>query len=300
MTKVELEALLQRWTLPPSDTEDERAENACRIVSDAVRGSDLLQGRLYRVFTQGSYRNNTNVRLESDVDVCVCLTGTVNNDYTYTPGLSDQAIGLLPATYTAQEFKNDVEVALVAAFGARNVGRGDKAINIKANTYRVTADVVPCIEHRRHYQNALVSPAVGISIYTDSGRQINNFPDHHHHFGVEKNKRTNGYYKRTARIFKNLRNAMAAEGSAEAEAVPSFLNECLAWNVPDEILMLGNWDLTVRNSLASLYQQLQDPAVWPQMQQVSQMFPLFHGSNGFSVEVARRWLQAAWNRLGFQ
>ena len=42
------------------------------------------------------------------------------------------------------QFKTDIERALRDRFGALNVVRGEKAINIKENTYRVSADVVPC------------------------------------------------------------------------------------------------------------------------------------------------------------
>ena len=51
--------------------------------------------------------------------------------------------------YSYADFKNDVEAALKSYFGAGSVTRGNKAFDVHANTYRVDADVVPCLEHRR-------------------------------------------------------------------------------------------------------------------------------------------------------
>ena len=68
MTDAEREVLLKTWTYSPSDSEDQRAENACRIVMRAVKNSPLLAKWNIAVFIQGSYKNNTNVRLNSDVD----------------------------------------------------------------------------------------------------------------------------------------------------------------------------------------------------------------------------------------
>ena len=60
---------LSNWTNPPSDTEDERAENAIAMVKDAINSDDKLKYLDLDIFCQGSYANNTNVRLDSDVDV---------------------------------------------------------------------------------------------------------------------------------------------------------------------------------------------------------------------------------------
>ncbi|MBR6123278.1 nucleotidyltransferase, partial [Candidatus Saccharibacteria bacterium] len=61
------EEQLSNWTNPPSDTEDERAENAIAMVKDAINSDDKLKYLDLDIFCQGSYANNTNVRLDSDV-----------------------------------------------------------------------------------------------------------------------------------------------------------------------------------------------------------------------------------------
>ncbi len=56
-------------------------DNAANMIRDAISSSDELKSHTIEVFPQGSYANNTNVRIESDVDVCVMLTSTTYNKY---------------------------------------------------------------------------------------------------------------------------------------------------------------------------------------------------------------------------
>ena len=65
------ESNFRKWAKPPGVTEEQRIENAEKSIRNAIRASDELRNRDVRVFTQGSYNNNTNVRGDSDVDIAV-------------------------------------------------------------------------------------------------------------------------------------------------------------------------------------------------------------------------------------
>src|SRR5258708_6011939 len=102
------EATFTSWAQGPSDTEAGKCDNAEGIIRKAISASAVLSKRNVEVFTQGSYRNNTNVRLESDVDVCVRLMDLIDTDL--AAGLTRGDVGLHDATgYTHADFKNDVE-----------------------------------------------------------------------------------------------------------------------------------------------------------------------------------------------
>ena len=51
------EDTLNSWAQPPSNTEEQRSDNAIRGIRNAVNGSSKLNQRRIKVFTQGSYRN---------------------------------------------------------------------------------------------------------------------------------------------------------------------------------------------------------------------------------------------------
>src|SRR5258708_38897660 len=140
------ETIFRSWTKPPSDSEDQRCENAENMVRKAIEADGILSRKGVRVFTQGSYRHNTNVRLNSDVDVNVCLIDCIFYRLPALQSPSDYGIG--PCTYPYPEFKNQVAIALVNKFGRKSVTRGNKAFDIHANGYRVDADVVACFEYR--------------------------------------------------------------------------------------------------------------------------------------------------------
>lgn len=83
------EQTLQNWTAPLSQTEEQRAENTIKMIRDAINSCDELKYKDIDIFIQGSYANNTNVRSESDVDVCVMLRDTFQTVYAEGKGRED-------------------------------------------------------------------------------------------------------------------------------------------------------------------------------------------------------------------
>src|SRR5712664_4194319 len=91
------EATFSGWGAPPSDTEQAKAENAERAVRKAIDASTKLNS--IDVFAQGSYANRTNVRQDSDVDICVLYTGAYFPDYSMSEGLDGAVLGHPDGTY---------------------------------------------------------------------------------------------------------------------------------------------------------------------------------------------------------
>jgi Nucleotidyltransferase domain len=149
------EATFASWGAAPGVTETDKCENAERAIRKAIDACPKLSSMQIEVFTQGSYQNSTNVRQDSDVDVCVLYKAAFFADYSFTEGLSKEALGYVTGKYLYPEFKNDVGAALIDYFGREFVTRGNKAFNIHKNTYRIDADVVPCMEHRLFTGNLL-------------------------------------------------------------------------------------------------------------------------------------------------
>ena len=63
------ETTFRLWSKPSSDTEEEKCNNTERMIRAAISESPVLSKRNVEVFAQGSYKNNTNVRQDSDVDI---------------------------------------------------------------------------------------------------------------------------------------------------------------------------------------------------------------------------------------
>ena len=124
----ELEKKFQQWAKPPSTTDQERCSNAERIVKNAIQASDALANKQTSVFAQGSYRNRTNFRIESDVDIGILCKDTF---YFHLPdGVTREELGIAPATYHYPAFKADVARALSSYVGANKVIRGNKALDM--------------------------------------------------------------------------------------------------------------------------------------------------------------------------
>ena len=65
----------------PSQTESDKCSNAETAVKKAITSSADLDDLNISVFAQGSYRNRTNVRQDSDVDICVRYNSTFFPEY---------------------------------------------------------------------------------------------------------------------------------------------------------------------------------------------------------------------------
>jgi hypothetical protein len=202
--KVEWEKRFSRWRNPPSETEDDKIRRTERMIREAIRTDSFLSSLNLQIVVQGSYKNNTNVRGESDVDICILSHNVISNNL--TPNL----------------FKSHLFAVLFDKFGASSIQLGNKSIKIHSNSSRVNADVVAAFFH---------SEIKGIIIYPEQGAPIINFPLQHYDNGCAKNVRTNYSFKAVVRILKSLNLEMT---TSDYKQLPSFLIESLVYNCPDE------------------------------------------------------------------
>jgi len=212
--------------------------------------------------------------------------------------MKPEDFGITPATYYYPTYKNDVEAALVSYLGRQAVTRGNKAFDVHENTYRVDADVVACFEYRYYRQNDTYLE--GTAFVTDKGIRINNWPEQNYDNGVMKNEMTGRRLKSIVRILKSLRDEMADNGYNEAKVVPSYLIECLVWNVPNE--GFGHYAYTddVRYAIAHLYNKtlnFEDCREWCEVNDIKY---LFHSSQPWTYRQANKLFLAAWNYVGFE
>jgi hypothetical protein len=268
-------------------------------VRKAIASSDELGEHDVRVFAQGSYRNRTNVRADSDVDICVCCMDVFIPDYSVSNGLTAAMVGNIPATYTQSAFIAAVGRALGAHFGAAQVRAGNKAFDVHANTYRVDADVVAAFEHRRYFRVGTDRFAYysGTNLVPRIGMPIVNYPHHHYDCGVAKNTATHERFKGAARALKRLRLAMVGDNVAAAGPMASYLAECLVFNTPDAILMADNHLDRMRGVLAHVFGATEQTHTCEEWLEVSQLKYLFRASQPWTREQVNAFCVAAWGYL---
>ena len=292
------EKQFSQWASPPGASEAERCSNAERGIKDAIASSDRLTKRDIRVITTGSYKNNTNVRQDSDVDIAVVCYDVFFPDY--PEGTTKETFGNIDGSYTYATFKNEVGQALIDRFGANAVSRGNKAFDVHENTYRVDADVAAFFEHRRYQRSG--SHAPGIELRPDNGQpfRVVNWPEQHYSNGVEKNTSTGRRFKSLVRILKCLRNEMEEAGVSAAVGIPGFLIECLVWNVPGDHFGLSTLRADVRANLAYLYNNTRTDAECSEWGEVSELKYLFRGGQKWTRAQAHALVGAAWDYVGFE
>lgn len=228
------DAQLNTWSAPGSVTQSSHTYNSIKGVLENNRSP--YYARDFDVFLQGSYKNDTNVYRDSDVDIVICLDQTY---YSNTAQLKPSARGnydgaFVPATYSLPTFKAHVLEWLDATYGSAVVP-GNKAIKIQGYGTRRDADVLVCAEHRRYWEESTGRDSLydrGISFWSGAV-EIVNFPKQHADNCTQKHKETRQWFKTMVRVYKNMRNRMLEDGYLAEGIAPSYFIEGMLWNVPN-------------------------------------------------------------------
>jgi hypothetical protein len=289
-----LEDRLARWTQPSSDTEQDKQDRTERMVREAIAAHPAFQDCPLRVFAKGSYANNTNVRVDSDVDIAVeCTAAEYWGEHeagAHPPASPYQGV------WTPSKLRAELVSALNARFPSAVNTDGPTAIRINSNSARVDADVVPCFSYK--YYLSQTNWRAGTKLFRKDGKGIANFPQQQLELGRSKNSRTGNAYKKTVRILKRVAIELADSGSIRA--LPSYFVECLVYNCPDEFFGEPTWTSTVRRVLAHVWQSLDgDEPTTGRWLECNECLYLFHGNQKWTREDGRAFASEAWKYLAF-
>jgi hypothetical protein len=272
------------------------------MVREAIDDSEELNSESRELYAKGSYANNTNVRIDSDVDIAIDCHRLFYWDYASyvtapNPALPHNTYGgkWAPATW-----RSAVIAALEAKFGKSDVDTSGKvAINIKAVPgSRPSIDVVPGFHYRSYTKADKSRWRDGSCVFpTPSGSKVINWPDQQLSNGRAKNDRTDKRYKDFVRILKNAENHLAKNNIIPDLA--SYLMECLVWNVDDNTLKLGTRNDAFRATLQELWYGLSDKEIWNEWTEPNDIKYMFRGDKKWTHAEAKSLIQETWNLLDY-
>ena len=290
------------WAQGPGPTERARCDNAETAIRKTVESDSVLSKRDITIFAQGSYKARTNVRQDSDVDICIRCNEAIFPDFPRGKTASD--FGCSKSSLDFMDFKRKVEIALINYFGTAAIRRGKKAFDVHANTYRMDADVVPTFEHRRFTgdfnPDGSHNYLSGVAFNSDDDSHIINWPQQTYENGVSRNNNTNRKYKRTIRILKRLRNKMQEDRIPEANNIASFLIECLVWNASAEAFGYDNFTTIVRHVIADVWNRCRNEVDCSEWGEVNELKYLFRATQPWTREQGKDFFHAAWNYIGYK
>jgi hypothetical protein len=279
------ESELEIWSHQGAITTSRQTHESIRT---ALSGYSFPSGVSYEVYLQGSYKNTTNIRSDSDVDVVVELNSTFYNNLT-----EDQRrlLGFTDARYAWVDFRNEVLAALQGYYVASSVRPGSKAI--KVDTPYLSADVVVCAQYRNYSSLAADDFVQGMTLYSSGdSRWVVNYPRIHYENGVSKQDQTQGWFKPAVRMFKNLRNVLIDMGSLGDSDAPSYFVECLVYNALND-----SFGASYQDTFVNVFNYLNSADLGRFVSQNGQL-PLFgdadeqwsqHGAGWFLAAIREFW-----------
>jgi hypothetical protein len=298
---------LEAWEKPASDHEEQKIERAASMARAVVGRNPWLKSEGVSVVPQGSYFNNTNVRLDADMDLRV-QHPTIRIEYAggVEPTTAFKELGyfLVGRTHAeiAAQMRRELYMGLVGSFGAASIELGSKAMTVSGlSGTRADCDLVPVF--KLHYVRRLglvTHEAIeGVAILGTDGIWTFNYPDQHHTNGIQKRARTQHRFKKNVRMLKRL-NTELAEGGFVARALPSFLVECLVYVVEDFYFLVDADDRyeRLRRILTRLAELLDDSLWWITATEINGVKPLFL-NQPWGLNEVKAFVRAALDRLEF-
>ena len=217
------ESTLSKWSHHQAATAFKQAHVPIREALDAHK---CLKQFKYEVFLQGSYKNDTNLGGDSDVDVVVRLSSKLKPAVAALTGERLQKDGSHRFVYQQwKSFRDEALKAMRARFG-KGAESGRKTLKVPQGKIPADADLVVTLRYRE-----------GIAFYlSDEGRWVVSFPQQHYDRG-QKKEEAHRRFKRTVRMFKAARNRLVEKKVLTKEDAPSYFIECLLYNVPDGLFV---------------------------------------------------------------
>ncbi len=229
------ESQLETWSHQGSTIQSSNTYNTIKNVLEAP--GTPYAGKNYQVFLQGSYGNDTNILVESDVDIVIKINDCWQSDL---ENLTEDAKAAYKRSfidsYDHIRFKQDVLQVLTDKYGT-DVDDGDKAIAIIANGSRRKVDVIVAAQFRRYFQFKSTSDqsyVEGICFWNKAGEWIANYPKQHSANLTARHQASGTWLKPLIRVLKNLRTRLVDNGLLRPGLAPSYYLEGLLYNVPSD------------------------------------------------------------------
>lgn len=292
------EEQLNNFRYPPSFTEEQKLANSENQVKEAIRNSEKLNGKKIKIFGQGSYANDTNVKNNSDIDINVRLDDTIFVDV--PENVNDKDFGYNDSVYTFSEYRKDVYDALVNYFGQENIDDKNKCITVLESSTRVETDVVPTFRLDRYDSNDKNNKIEGVRFIAKDYTRVTNYPLQHIQNGKNKNAETQKRFKRLTRIYRRIRYKMIEDNVGVSDNITSFLLECLVWNVPNHIFNnYDTWTDRLKQSIIYIYNATKEgEETCNEWGEVSELLYLFRARK-WSVKDVNQFMVQMWSYLQY-
>lgn len=244
------------------------------------------------IFLQGSYKNDTDVTKSSDVDVVVRLDAVFQSNKEVLSIEQLQKFNTIHSnsSYSFKDFNVHIMKAIETHFGTQYIKNDDKCLKIREHSKFCNADVIPCLTYRNYgFFESINNQKYDEGIYfiTNENVKVINYPKQHYDNLTVKSAATNGNFKSTVRMFKNIKDDLIEKCVMGEDVAKSYFIENLLFNVPDS-LFIGTNTERFKNILAFLIEEYKNAKV-AGYYCANKIVPLF-GNTSWNLDKLRQYL----------
>lgn len=216
-------------------------------------------------FLQGSYANGTNITQSSDVDIVIRITNVwrSNKDVLSPADLERYSKTAKTCNYSFKWFNQDILECLQKHFGNGFVVNDPHCLTLRKHSKFCDADIIPAFTYKlfgTYPSEEGQRFNEGITFDRNDGKTVINFPKLHKQALIAKSDSTDGNFKETVRMFKNLKDELIDHGKIADDTAKSYYIENLLFNVHHD-LFYGTYKERFLNILEKLIVDFNDNSV---------------------------------------
>lgn len=190
------------------------------------------------IYLHGSYANKSNIYFPSNMEIMVEIT-TAKRFSPEEVSLAANYFVDIPLEFGPKEFRKLFAEVLDEMIGDNKIIETPKSLRLTGlDKIKHDVDITPCISFHHYEEDGKeIKRRRGVLLYdTSVGRNIVTFPRLHSQNGFDKDKATDGNFKRMVRVFKTLNSLNLNEFSiVSPKTANGYFIECLLYNVPNEL-----------------------------------------------------------------
>ncbi len=188
------------------------------------------------IYLQGSYPNNVYVTSGTKLEVIFELKKLKKGSLLEVTKVNKNRDLKVNFDYSLKDFKNDLFFAFLDEFPSQEILKTNRALELVKNRNNpLTVDILPAFSYYTFDEKSKKQKPALIVYEAITNKYVLSYPKLHSLNIEEKDKNTNGAFRKMDRSFRRFTNYLVANEILPVGFAPGYFIDCLLSNVPNNL-----------------------------------------------------------------